>query len=272
MDLSNKNQILRISDGCETYCLRTHDYYASQQRDSFSFAPISGKKYYFNFNVQNYNLTDSNKFVLNCNSKYKNRQQESAELLACGEYKIDFKDAPPMLENQCNATTYNSLLWYYFIGNDSVMQITGNSSDVRVEVMDENCNFLHVFNFGNNLFQTEKGKKYYLRVNNYYSYASPITYTFDVDYECIIDATEDLSGDLYYYPNPFLDKLTIDCRGSATKYHKAEISNINGIVVMNQALYELKTELDLKHILPGVYLLKLYNDDHSIIRKIIKME
>jgi len=69
------------------------------------------------------------------------------------------------------------------------------------------------------------------------------------------------------YPNPTFDKLNIDTRGNTVNH--IELFNTQGKRVMNTSLNNLN-QIDVSHLSPGIYFIKLDTDKNSIIHKFVK--
>jgi len=69
------------------------------------------------------------------------------------------------------------------------------------------------------------------------------------------------------YPNPTFGKLNIDTRGNTVNH--IELFNTQGKRVMNTSLNNLN-QIDVSHLSPGIYFIKLDTDKNSIIHKFVK--
>ena len=73
------------------------------------------------------------------------------------------------------------------------------------------------------------------------------------------------------YPNPVVNQLQIQCMGIWSQDIEISIFDLNGRLYLNDHLLFLQQSLDVSHLIPGTYILKIGND-HQIIyeEKIIK--
>jgi hypothetical protein len=73
-------------------------------------------------------------------------------------------------------------------------------------------------------------------------------------------------------PNPATEKITVISHGIEYQPDKIEIYSLDGKALLElKSLEGFKTEIDLKGLRNGVYLLKAYLNDKVISRKFIKM-
>jgi 3',5'-cyclic AMP phosphodiesterase CpdA len=68
------------------------------------------------------------------------------------------------------------------------------------------------------------------------------------------------------FPNPAIDKLTIDCSQKAT----IEISNIQGQIMKTINSADKKTTIDLYNLSTGIYIIKVKTDNEIAVKKFIK--
>jgi hypothetical protein len=69
------------------------------------------------------------------------------------------------------------------------------------------------------------------------------------------------------YPNPTFDKLNIDIHGNTV--NPIELFNTQGKRVMTTSLAN-SNQIDVSHLSPGIYFIKLVTDKNSIIYKFVK--
>jgi uncharacterized repeat protein (TIGR01451 family) len=77
-------------------------------------------------------------------------------------------------------------------------------------------------------------------------------------------------SDVYLYPNPATNKITVLIPNLFLHDGLISISNIHGQLVIQQAIMLQKTEIDLSGLAKGVYILKFIAEKKSFVRKIIK--
>ena len=68
------------------------------------------------------------------------------------------------------------------------------------------------------------------------------------------------------YPNPTSDDLTIEDLQKST----LEITNIQGQTILQQTLQQGKTDIDIRRLAKGVYILRLCSNDKTVVTKIVK--
>lgn len=270
---NNYNQTLKIADGCLGSCLKSYEFYQGYP-DSFSFYAKPGSKYLLNIGVSPYVNSGESKFQINCFKKHLNRYMEDAIPLECKEYNIDFSEAPPTLEYQCSITPYHSVLWYSFTGNDSLLTVYSNSPNTTLEVLDENCSYEHNFAFGGSEFQTVKNKKYFFRVNIYYSHIQNQNANFLVNFGCTTSTNEAaIDHDVKIYPNPFNQKVILDFINQNNDYLKFEIYSSSGNKIMDGIInHNEKQTIDLKTLASGIYNIKLIGNSKISNHKLIKLD
>jgi hypothetical protein len=73
------------------------------------------------------------------------------------------------------------------------------------------------------------------------------------------------------YPNPAINKIIISIQNSFNiqKKTSVSISNIQGQLVIQQQL-QMENEIDIAGLTKGIYFVKIYNDNVSEVKKLIK--
>jgi hypothetical protein len=93
---------------------------------------------------------------------------------------------------------------------------------------------------------------------------------FDTVYNHVIEVKPGMEIDLV--PNPATDKIAVIIHDIEYQPDKIEIYSLDGKLLLElKSLDGFKTEIDLKGLRNGVYLLKAYMNDKVISRKFIKM-
>jgi hypothetical protein len=72
------------------------------------------------------------------------------------------------------------------------------------------------------------------------------------------------------YPNPSSSKITIELPTQLSKNTFLSISNTNGQQLITQLIKEPQTEIDIRHLPVGIYIVKVWNDKGVMIQKVIK--
>jgi hypothetical protein len=81
---------------------------------------------------------------------------------------------------------------------------------------------------------------------------------------------EEFAGNITVYPNPFVDRLTIDSSQSLGDYSSITIYNTLGSVVFSNSILTSINEIDLSNLSKGVYILRLLGDSKKTSVKLIK--
>lgn len=71
------------------------------------------------------------------------------------------------------------------------------------------------------------------------------------------------------YPNPVIDKLTIEYNNEANKSIKYQIIDLRGSIVLEDVLY-MNNEIDISNFSAGIYMLKLQTENEIKTYKIVK--
>ena len=77
------------------------------------------------------------------------------------------------------------------------------------------------------------------------------------------------AGDLYIYPNPANDHISIETSVFITDA-TISIYNIEGQLLTLQAMQEEKTDMDISSFAKGVYIIKVKTDHVIAINKFVK--
>ena len=73
------------------------------------------------------------------------------------------------------------------------------------------------------------------------------------------------------YPNPSSDKLIIDFQSiNDLKNITVSIYNIQGKLLLQQAIKQTQIEINISSFAKGVYIIKVYNDNNIMVSKFIK--
>jgi hypothetical protein len=75
---------------------------------------------------------------------------------------------------------------------------------------------------------------------------------------------------IFIYPNPSNSKISIITNALSLNKMTLSIFNINGQQLIKQPISEPKTEIDIKHISAGIYIIKIWDDDLILVQKVIK--
>ena len=76
------------------------------------------------------------------------------------------------------------------------------------------------------------------------------------------------ANNLYIFPNPATDKLTVIA--SEAKQSEISIYNIQGQTLIQQALQKTKTDIDISALPKAMYILKIENTDGVWVKKFVK--
>jgi PKD repeat protein len=77
---------------------------------------------------------------------------------------------------------------------------------------------------------------------------------------------KELSNSIKVYPNPAINSVTIETQQQST----IEILNIQGQTMLQQHLQQGKINIDISRLTKGVYILRLNNNDKTVVTKIVK--
>ncbi|MGD0709966.1 MAG: LamG-like jellyroll fold domain-containing protein, partial [Bacteroidales bacterium] len=81
-----------------------------------------------------------------------------------------------------------------------------------------------------------------------------------------IKETKVNNNEILLYPNPAFNNLTIECQQKST----IEILNIQGQTILQQQLQQGKTDIDISSLAKGVYILRLYSNEKTVVTRIVK--
>jgi len=112
-----------------------------------------------------------------------------------------------------------------------------------------------------------------LSAGNYYLqiYGKPTTtsylYPYNFTLTCGSSGIPEMNkNNLLIYPIPATDQVTIEVPQKAT----IEILNIQGQVIQQQQIQQGKTDMDISELAKGVYILRLFSNDKTEVRRIVK--
>ena len=101
------------------------------------------------------------------------------------------------------------------------------------------------------------------------TYPSRLFFNGYIHYGGMEENKDDL---LSVYPNPFRDQLFIQAKGLATPFTYT-LTDLQGREILKGAGKDGNTfSLDLSGLQPQVYMLRISNEKHSVVRKIVKVE
>ncbi|MBZ0242167.1 MAG: T9SS type A sorting domain-containing protein, partial [Bacteroidales bacterium] len=84
-----------------------------------------------------------------------------------------------------------------------------------------------------------------------------------------IDAIQKSENDINIYPNPANSVLNIDFPANFNVMHTTiEVIDIDGKTILQSMPVSGSTQLDIKRIKPGVYIVKIKNDESFITKRI----
>jgi hypothetical protein len=75
---------------------------------------------------------------------------------------------------------------------------------------------------------------------------------------------------IFIYPNPSNTNISVVLSALPSTITLLTISNTNGQQLITHLIIESKTEIDIKHLPAGIYIIKVWNDNDVMIRKVIK--
>ncbi len=81
-----------------------------------------------------------------------------------------------------------------------------------------------------------------------------------------INNQENIGSKIQIYPNPAIDKITIECHQKAT----IEILNIEGQIIKTINNDDTEMSIDLKNLPGGIYIIKAKTDKEIMVKKFIK--
>ncbi len=93
---------------------------------------------------------------------------------------------------------------------------------------------------------------------------------FDNVHDCFyvgLNKTDDFESNFNIFPNPASNKIKVENK-SSDKY-QLQLIDIRGNIIANSYL-ENEIEIDVSLLPLGIYILRLSNDQHSYITKVIK--
>lgn len=164
---------------------------------------------------------------------------------ACSELQIIFKN----FKN--NGLTYRFSLNNNYINDDSILILGDGVFKFKNISKDDEI----IYNF-----TTLSGISIQGKVNNIRKDTTVVISIFDPATYVPIE--------LKVYPSPTFDKITIDYM---MENGKLIISDIKGNVIVNDDIYSVKKEYDVKNWSSGVYLIKYLTRDEAYFHKFIKL-
>ncbi|MDP5140277.1 MAG: fibronectin type III domain-containing protein, partial [Spirosomaceae bacterium] len=96
--------------------------------------------------------------------------------------------------------------------------------------------------------------------------------TLDVE---IVGIEPDLTNQYLVYPNPFVDKVTLEYLGSKLKEKSIEVYNLHGQRVLHPSFRHKESgnvELDLSPLTSGKYYLLIKQNDRTTFKKLVKQQ
>ena len=79
-----------------------------------------------------------------------------------------------------------------------------------------------------------------------------------------------LANRLLIYPNPAHASITIELPTQPSKNTTLTISSTNGQQLITQRIRKPHTEIDIRHLPVGIYIIKVWNDKDVMVRKVVK--
>jgi hypothetical protein len=148
---------------------------------------------------------------VSCGTGPLNYSPETAIPLKCDSYTIETENSGFNVIQKYFADSL-ATYWYSFAGNDSIFSLRQALPDgFTGSIIDENCQIIHTLTPQSLFFQTEKDKRYFLVISHDLKDELP-SFTFEINYNCIIDNTEDINHKetlWFAYPNPFTQNVEI---------------------------------------------------------------
>jgi hypothetical protein len=72
-----------------------------------------------------------------------------------------------------------------------------------------------------------------------------------------------------FYPNPVNDELTIELHGEFFQCADVRVMDISGRLILNKKVQGLRHILDMGHLSPGIYLIKVSDNNKETISRYI---
>ncbi|MBK8855041.1 MAG: T9SS type A sorting domain-containing protein [Saprospiraceae bacterium] len=268
---------LEILLGCEDTCLHRHQI-DSILPSPFSFISIPGVVYYLKINISRKKEDQNIVFSLSCAESPENFIKEKAILIECDDYSLDLSTPffNPLAE--CfdpETVTY----WYTFTGSDSLFSIdTEILPGISYTILNQDCDPVVTFPSGGGLFETEKDKLYYLVI----SHSLQDTFgriEFSVDYECIIDNTDEVEKNDFvvrFAPNPFMGVTILTIKTLMAEEAEVVFRDNRGTKISTR-IHSLEkgtnniTLSEWDNIPSGVYHVTVQTDSHIQTLRLVKM-
>lgn len=91
-------------------------------------------------------------------------------------------------------------------------------------------------------------------------------------FDCTLLGTESANQAFKFnlYPNPVTNLLTIEIAQEFVEGSTVQLYDITGKLVLKNKIEESVFTMNLKSLNAGVYLVKVANDNHSVVKRIIK--
>ena len=85
------------------------------------------------------------------------------------------------------------------------------------------------------------------------------------------EAVDNLNNQFVVFPNPASGHLTVSCsQNSTSDSYRIEILNIQGQTILQQQIQQNQSDIDLRGLAKGVYILRLYSNDKTVVKRFVK--
>jgi hypothetical protein len=268
---------MEILTDCGETCLYRHEIVYPHPQ-SFSFLAVEDQKYIIKLNIARNESEHLMIMSLVCSPGQNNYSMSKAKALECGETEVEPQSGIINLLPDCYDNTFTTF-WYTFTGNDSILTITDTFPEgITATIVNQNCEEIFGFTNDDLSFLTQKDSIYFL-VLRYLSTDSQESFSFGVDYNCIIDQTDNVTSDLFTFkvmPNPFSDKVVLELFSPESVISEIKLTDSKGqnIWSVNQQINAGKQWFPLtewQQISSGVYLLTLTTAKTSTTIRLVKL-
>ncbi len=268
---------MEILTECGGYCLYKHEL-SAQNPAPFSFLAVEDQQYIIKLNISRSESIHVMVMEDFCEEGYENYSMATALALECGETEVKPESGIINLLPDCYDNTFTTF-WYTFTGNDSILTITDTFPEgITATIVNQNCEEIFQFTNDDLSFLTQKDSVYFL-VLRYLSTDSQESFSFGVDYNCIIDHTENFKSDRFTFkvmPNPFSDKVILELFSLDSGLSEIKLTDSKGqnIWSVKQQINRGKQWLPLtewQQIPSGVYLLNLTMAKTSSTIRLVKL-